>query len=224
MCGRYTLITNTNFYKRFSILVEDSSIDITSNYNVSPGRIMPVIISNSPNRVVMMKWGLIPYWAKDPKVGYKMINARADSVSSKPSFKTSFKSRRCLVPASGFYEWQKNGNKKTPYYFKAKDEELIAFAGLYDIWKDAQGKEILTYTIITTNANEYVKNIHDRMPVILSRNEEKTWLDTNINENILLKLLDPYPVNSIEAFVVSSDVNSPANNTPTLVKPANTIS
>jgi putative SOS response-associated peptidase YedK len=228
MCGRYTLVTASNLYDRFSAEDLGNNPDMMSDYNVAPGRIMPVVTRNSPNKLVMMKWGLVPFWAKDPKIGYKMINARADSLTTKPSFRNAFKKQRCLVPASGFYEWKESDTKtekgtkqKIPYYIKIKDQGLFAFAGLYDVWKDAEGKEIQTYTIITTKPNSLVDKIHDRMPVIVAEDNESIWLDGSTDENALKELLQPFSAKKMEAYPVSSDVNNPRNNSENLIKPIN---
>jgi putative SOS response-associated peptidase YedK len=219
MCGRYGFVPPHNFYERFE--VENTDEDLQDNYNVAPGEIMPVITTKSPRRVYKMKWGLVPFWAKDPRIGYKMINARAEDINHKPSFRTPLKSKRCLVPASGFFEWHRAGKEKTPYYFKLKDREIFAFAGLYDIWKDVEGKEWWTYTIITTEANGVVAKIHDRMPVILAEKDEQLWVDnTSYNEEKILALLKPYPEKDMTSFRVSTRVNSAQNNDPDLMAPA----
>lgn len=166
-----------------------------------------------------MRWGLIPFWAKDPKIGYKMINARAETVNEKPSFKHSLKNKRCIVPASGFYEWLKSEKQKIPFYIKPKDQEYFSFAGLYDVWKDAEGKEIKSYTIITTTPNIKMAKIHDRMPVILKVADEDKWLDQNTDIDELLKLLKPYPDSEMEIYSVSDLVNSPRNDNKDLIKP-----
>jgi len=219
------LITPGNIPERFSTsntLAELSGPpDYISkpNYNAAPSFNMPVVTRNSPNKIEIMKWGFIPHWAKDPKIGFKMINARDDSVNKKASFRTPFNKQRCLVPANGFYEWKKDGTNKIPYYFKLKDESLFAFAGMYDVWKDAEGREIRSYTIITTGPNEITKPVHNRMPVILKPQDEDVWLDTETEEKVLLELLHPYPKDEMTAAVVSPEVNSPRNNTPELIKP-----
>jgi len=172
MCGRYTLVPNNDFYNRFE--AENRLDDLLPHYNIAPGQTLPVITHNSPNQVVLMRWGLIPSWAKDPKIAYHTINAKAETVATKPAFRSSFKTKRCLVPASGFYEWKKlDSKKKQPFYFQLKSQELFSFAGLYDIWKNENGEEHKTYTIITTVANEDVAIVHDRMPVILNKKDEE---------------------------------------------------
>lgn len=208
LMGRYDAISNDDF-------------DLKPNYNVAPSFMMPVVTKNSPKKIQLMKWGLIPSWAKDSRIGYKMINARAESIQEKPSFRNSFKNRRCLVPATGFYEWKKDGDTKIPYYFKAKDNSTFSFAGLYDIWIDAEGKEILSYTIITTEPNEIMKPIHNRMPVIIKRKDEDTWLDINSPDLELFGLLKPIENAVLEKYQVSSEVNNPRNNSEDLIKKYN---
>jgi len=190
MCGRYTFEPGTKFYDRFDI---SNRLDyLSKSYTVSPGQIMPVITHDDSNLAWLMKWGLIPFWAKDSKIGEKMFNARAESVIAKPAFRKSFKSQRCLVPANGFYEWKPEIGKKIPYYFEIKDRPLFAFAGLYDIWTDpVSGRETYSYTIVTTQPNTVVKPIHDRMPVILEQKNESVWLDKSAPADTLVSLLQP---------------------------------
>jgi len=158
MCGRYTLVIPSDFTTRFS--VEGQELEIEPRYNVAPGQLMPIVVSNSPNRIEIMRWGLVPAWAKDPKMGYRMINARAETVATKPAFRRPFLTRRCLVPATGFFEWQKRGASKAPYCIRLKGQAVFAFAGLYDVWLDAEGRELKTYTIITTTPNGLLAPIH----------------------------------------------------------------
>ena len=176
---------------------------------------------HSPNHIEIMRWGLVPSWAKDTKIGYQMINARSEGIEQKPSFRKPFRSQRCIVPATGFYEWQKvSSSRKIPYYFTlAGDSPLFGFAGLYDIYFDADGQKLETYTIITTEANELVSQIHDRMPVILRPADEATWLDSALHEPApLLALLKPYPANLMQSVVVSTLVNKPQNEGPQLLQ------
>jgi len=195
----------------------DNDFNLEPNYNVSPSFVMPVITKKSPKKIQFMKWGLIPSWAKDPSIGNKMINARAESILEKPSFRNSFKNKRCLVPATGFYEWKKDENIKIPYYFKPKDDSIFSFAGLYDLWVDAEGKEILSYTIITTEANEIMKPIHNRMPIILQKMDEDKWLDLSSKDLELIDLLKPSESETLEKYQVSSEVNNPRNNSENLI-------
>lgn len=218
MCGRYTLITTSSVFQRFDIDSADKGIDLKTSYNVSPGSYMPTVTGGAKNELNLMKWGLIPSWAKDPAIGYKMINARADTVTVKPAYKKCFQKQRCLVPASGFFEWKKFGETKKPFYIKLKNEDLFSFAGLYDVWKDAEEKEIVSFTIITTEANSVVENIHDRMPVILTREEEGMWLNKLTDEKTLLKLLDPFESKGMETYEVSTLVNNARNDNADLIE------
>ena len=217
MCGRYGLVPGKNFDERFDI--ENRQEPLSPQYNVAPGSTMPVVVRNSPNHVALMKWGLIPHWSKEPRVKFSTINARAETVSTSPTYRTPFRSRRCLVPASGFYEWQATKDGKQPYFIHLKDESLFAFAGLYDVWRDDEGKELLTYTIITTTPNSLMAPIHNRMPVILKREDEDVWLDKEADTERLLSLLAPYPAEGLEAYPVSRAVNNPANEGEELIEP-----
>jgi putative SOS response-associated peptidase YedK len=218
MCGRYTFTLPSDFAARFGI--ENMEPDLEPRYNVAPGQILPVVVSNSPNRVELMRWGLVPSWAKDPKIGNRMINARAETVATKPAFRRPFVARRCLVPATGFFEWQKQGSRKTPFYIRLKDQSLFAFAGLYDVWRDREGQELKTYTIITTTANGVVAPIHDRMPVILKQADEATWLDPGLRDQAALqRLLAPYDAEQMEFFPVSTRVNDPRHESADVLQP-----
>ncbi len=171
MCGRYGFVPPKDFKDRFEL--ENELVDLRARYNVAPGSIMPIITRNSPNRVELMKWGLIPFWSKDPKIAYSTINARSETVETSPAFRKPFKSQRCLIPASFFYEWKRIDKKtKIPYLFKLANDEVFSFAGLYDIWKDAEEKEFKTYTIITTTPNKLMESVHNRIPVLLSKEDE----------------------------------------------------
>lgn len=216
MCGRYSLIPTENFYKRFKV---NNQLHLSPRYNVAPGELMPVVVRGEQNTLVIMKWGLIPFWADDPKIGFKMINARAESISEKPSFRKAFRKQRCLVPASGFFEWQKTDNQKTPFYIKLKKQPLFSFAGLFDLWKDAQGKEIRSYTIITTQPNNVLAPIHNRMPVVLEPEEEDVWLDQSMPENTLVRFLKPFDSQQMEIYPVSNEVNKPENDNENIIKP-----
>jgi len=218
MCGRYGFYPGKKFYQRYNI--EEMLDRLESVYNVAPGRSMPVVVRNSPNKAVLMRWGLIPHWAKDPKIGFKLINARAETLTEKPAYRSLLSSKRCLVPASGFYEWQKTGEGSIPFYFRRKDDGLLSFAGLYDSWTDAGGKELLSYTIITTEANDVVKPVHERMPVVLSQKDENTWLDPEIRDSsAVVPLLRPYAAGDMESYKVSALVNMPGNDSEMLIRP-----
>lgn len=220
MCARYTLTTKLEILQeRFGFYTDES--DIAPRFNLAPSQDAPVVIEREKRSLQMLRWGLVPYWAKDPKIGYKMINARGETIHEKPSFKTPLKIKRCLVLADGFYEWNKteDGNK-VPLRFVLKMGGPFAFAGLWDYWKNPDGADIISFTIITTGANEIMKPIHDRMPVILRSGEEDVWLDPNLNdEQKLLPLLKPYPSDEMRFYEVSTLVNSPQNDVPKCIEP-----
>jgi putative SOS response-associated peptidase YedK len=218
MCGRYGLVfAGQDFEKRFNLVSPPPKTE--SSYNIAPGMMEPVVTRNSPNTAKLMKWGLVPFWAKDPRIGYKMINARAETVAIAPSFRKPFHSSRCLIPASFFFEWDKSEKPSQPYAIRLKDHSTFSFAGLYDTWKDAEGKEFQSFTIITTTPNTLVGPIHNRMPVILHKGDEDSWLDPQSNAPLLLKFLSPYPAEEMEMYRVSSAVNSPRNDSPDLIRP-----
>ena len=217
MCGRYTLRTAVDtLAERFEI--DDAPSSVAASYNVAPTQgVATVLVEDGRRRLEMMHWGLIPSWADDPSIGNKMINARAETVAEKPSFRKAFKNHRCLVLADGFYEWQKGANGKQPYYIRMEDGSPFAFAGLWESWQN--GTEIRSATIITTDANDVVAPIHDRMPVILHPEDYALWLDPDFDEKeALTTLLKPYPAEVMEAYPVSRRVNSPSNNEPRCIE------
>jgi putative SOS response-associated peptidase YedK len=220
MCGRFAFFTTEKINLRYGV---ESSLKLEKNYNVAPGINQPVIIKNDKNEISLMKWGLVPFWAKDPVIGYKMINARAEEIEIKPSFRKPIRSQRCLIPANGFYEWQKinpeGKEEKIPFYIHQKNDEIFSMAGIYDYWHDSEGKEITSFAIITTTPNNLMSKIHNRMPVILNKKDENNWLDWQTNLNIVLSLLKPYPENNIEAYPISFSVNNPQNNNSSLINP-----
>jgi putative SOS response-associated peptidase YedK len=174
--------------------------------------------------MVMMQWGLIPNWVKDPKKSMHPINAKAETLTEKPMFCGLLKNKRCLVPASGFYEWKKDGTRKIPFYIRLKESSLFAIAGLYDVWYDAHNVAHPTYTIITTDANELVAPLHDRMPVILKQEDEKRWLAGDIpTSDEMKKILGPYPPGEMDVYPVSSRVNSPDVDDEGLIRPLVTL-
>ena len=171
MCGRYSLFDTDKMYDRFSVAKSQLVINLAPLYNVAPSEMLPVVVKHSPNQVVVMKWGIIPPWLrKDPKVKL-IINARSETLFEKPMFKRLVANYRCLclIPANGFFEWKATSSGKAPYFIHLKHEKIFAFAGLYDIWKDVEGKEFHSFAIITTSPNEIMQPIHTRMPVILSK-------------------------------------------------------
>ncbi len=221
MCGRYTLAVEREQLKlRFGL--ETTGVELRPRYNVAPGQEMPVVVAKDGRDLKLMRWGLVSSWARDETVGYKMINARSETVHQKPSFRTPFRERRCLVPADGYYEWRKTPGlkRKTPVRFILTDGRLFGFAGLWDVWRDPDGHERVTYTILTTGANDLSRPIHHRMPVILRQQDEEVWLDPDVKEpSELLPLLMPYPSEAMNAYEVSTVVNSPSHDSPECIAP-----
>jgi putative SOS response-associated peptidase YedK len=219
MCGRFALAHVAGFWSRFAVI--DGHAEFGPRFNIAPTQLMPIVVSGSPNKVVMMKWGLVPFWAKDPKIGNRLINARAETVSTKPVFRTSFKNKRCLVPATGFYEWKRTEDGKVPFYVHMKDDSIFAFAGLFDRWATPEGKDLFTFTIVTTGPNALMAKIHNRMPVILRQADEDLWLRKEpLNGTDQKRLFGPYPARQMEAYEVPTEVNSPANDTQELIRPS----
>jgi len=221
MCGRYTLSQPAEALAEKFQLDEIPSLE--SQYNVAPTNPVATVVvdQHSYHRVLrLLQWGLVPSWAKDPKIGSKMINARAETVGQKPSFRSAFCHRRCLVLADGFYEWQRTQGKKQPYYIRMKNGQPFAFAGLWEHWQGPDGSVIDSCTHLTTEPNALVHPLHNRMPVILKPEHYQLWLDPEVQKPEQLQpLLSPYPAEEMVAFPVSSQVNNPANNAPELVKP-----
>ncbi len=218
MCGRYTFYDSSQLAQKYELspkIINQLAMPLEVNYNVAPGHYMPVIVrGGQENTVAMMKWGLIPSWAKEPSIGYKLINARQETLLEKSTWKRLVGSRRCLVPANGFYEWQKSADAKTkqPYYIHLPNQPLFSFAGLWDSWHDASGARVDTFTIITTEPNAEMAPIHDRMPVILDHAAEALWLGPGqLEPELLHDLLKPYPNGKLEVYKVADKVNKPGH-------------
>jgi len=211
MCGRFTYAKEFRELRiRFHL---DRDIPLfRPRYNIAPGQEVAVIFNRDGARgLAMMQWGLVPAWVKDPAIDNRMINARAETLAEKPAFKRLIGKRRCVVPADGFYEWRKEGKRKVPMRFRLKTGEPFGFAGLWDSWRRPDGNELQSFTIITTDANEFIRPIHDRMPVILTQEDEERWLDLELKEPAkLLSLLRPYPPRLMEAYDVSNPGQLPA--------------
>lgn len=223
MCGRYTVEDPDAIGSRFKAS-KPMNGTVKPNYNAAPGQILPVITSQDGRRAIkLMKWGLIPSWAKDANIGYKMINARSETIFEKNSWRLAIKSRRCLIPANAFYEWRReNGNKKQPYYIHLSNDEMFAFAGIWEMWTDQDGKEVNSYSIITTTPNEEMKSIHDRMPVILHHQDEADWLEAKRDDRGYLQdLMVPLEDGALAMHQASTDVNSVKNNDDKLILPLN---
>ncbi|MBU0615324.1 MAG: SOS response-associated peptidase [Nanoarchaeota archaeon] len=214
MCGRFSIIT-LDLEGRFDAKLY---FEIQPRYNIAPSQDVPIILNEDTKHFTKARWGLVPHWAKDEKIGYKMINARAETLLERNTYKGPFKYHRCLIPADGFYEWKKVGSKKIPFRITMKDNGLFAFAGLYDTWKD-----MISFTIITTQPNSLLKPIHDRMPVILEKKDEKTWLEETDTDR-LQKLLRPFSASDMRSVQISDMINSAKEDNPGVIKPAALLS
>ena len=222
MCGRFTLTSSPqSLESRFDL---DETPELSPRFNIAPGQMIATVTASSTgskNSLAMRRWGLIPSWAKDPKIGSRMINARAETVAEKPSFRSAFRKRRCLVPADGFYEWAAAGaGPKQPYHVARVDRAVLAFAGLWEHWAGADGDVIESCTLITTDANAAMKAIHARMPVILDPDDYGLWLDPAIDDVVRLGgLLRPLPDDALAMHPVSRRVNRPEFDDPSCIAP-----
>jgi putative SOS response-associated peptidase YedK len=221
MCGRFTLFVDPKdlmeAFPGFAVPLE-----WTPRYNIAPSQPIAVIPNNGQNEIEFYRWGLIPSWAKDPKIGNRMINARAETVAEKPSFRTAYRRRRCLVLADGFYEWRKEpgSTPKTPMYVRLQSGKPFAFAGLWEVWRAPDDETIRSCNIITTRPNALVRKIHNRMPVILDPQAYDLWLDpAEQSPERLDPWLNPYPADQMTAYAVSRFVNSPANDSAACIAP-----
>jgi putative SOS response-associated peptidase YedK len=216
MCGRYSFTIEDDLIReRFGVSVR--SAVYKARYNCAPSQNLAVISTEDPGIISFYRWGLIPSWAKDPSIGNKLINARAETIVEKPSFKQAFRIRRCLVLSDGFFEWKKS-KEKTPYRICLRDYAPFSMAGIWENWRNPEGEIIKSFSIITTHANSLIEEIHDRMPVILKREEEKKWLSST-QETELLELLQPYPSEQMINYPISNKVNSPLNDIPEILEP-----
>lgn len=232
MCGRFVSISEKKELEK-EFFIDIFEAPVTHSFNIAPGQIVGIIIKVKNYRYVPFKWGLVPYWSKDTKIAYKLINCRAETITEKPSFKTAFKRRRCLIPAQGYYEWKKvdafsernkrnnevnlkkkssSKIKKVPYYIHLKSNALISFAGLWEEWTSSDASQLYTFTIITTEAPEFIKPIHERSPVIIKKEDRKKWLDTKEEDyKTLFPFLKPYKSDEMEMYEVSTEINNPKN-------------
>ena len=219
MCGRFVCSSPLREISE-AFGVQLPSLDFKPSYNTAPTQKILIINNEGKKQIVYCKWGFVPSWAKDFSIGNRMINARAETVATKPAFRSAFKKRRCLIIANGFFEWLTEGRRKVPVYIKLKSDKLFGFAGLYNTWISPEGEAVCTCTIITTEANELLSEVHDRMPVIVPRDKEDYWLDPK-NEDYegLIAMLKPYPPREMDYYRVSPRVNSPAFNLPENVEP-----
>jgi putative SOS response-associated peptidase YedK len=222
MCGRFTQRSRLNLLLQQFAIQDCDLQELSPRYNIAPTQEIAAVRANASGQrqLGLFRWGLVPSWADDPKIGYRLINARADTVATKPSFRSAFKQRRCLIPADGFYEWKKEGKEKQPYLIEVGDSQVFAFAGLWESWHGEQGPPLESCTIITTDANPLMSELHDRMPVILSPNDYQAWLDPqNLDREGLEKLLDPYPADEMQYRPVSKTVNNARNEGPECIEP-----
>lgn len=212
MCGRYSLFRIDELMEQYMLHLPEAP---PPRYNIAPSQPVLALIQGPPYRGEWLQWGLIPNWAR---AGFRgLINARAETVAEKPSFRASFARRRCLIPADGFYEWSSEDGVKQPYRFALTDRSVFCFAGLWDRWTDPQGHTLQTCTILTTEPNDEVRSIHNRMPVILHPEDEARWLDPSQPPSALSGLLIPYPSGHMEKRSVSKQLNSPKNDFPELL-------
>jgi putative SOS response-associated peptidase YedK len=220
MCGRFSLGATIRVAQLFDL---PDWPDAPPRYNIAPTQDVPAVIQNretARREFRSLRWGLVPFWAKDPAIGNRLINARAESVATKPAFSQPFRERRCLILADGFYEWERRGRGKQPWYLRMQDGRPFAFAGLWDRWQAADGAAWETCTIVTTAPNEIAGRFHDRMPVILPPALYGLWLDPSAhNVEPLRAVLRPYPADDMVAYPIGAQVNNPANDSPDLIAP-----
>jgi putative SOS response-associated peptidase YedK len=217
MCGRYSFILEDEMIReRFGVTVR--SAIYKARYNCAPTQKLAIISNENPGELSLYRWGLIPFWAKEISIGNKLINAKSETILEKPSFKNSFRNKRCLVLSDGFYEWRK-GAGKTPFRILRKDGSAFAMAGIWDQWISPEGEEIRSFAILTTSPNSLLEKIHHRMPVILERETEKRWIESTTPSD-LIEMLKPCAASSLIAYPVSARVNSPRNDSPEILEPA----
>jgi len=219
MCGRFRVARSKELLEEaFGAVDGPVPVEWSPRYNVAPGQSIVAVRQDAARPVrelVRLRWGLIPAWAKEASIGYKMINARAETAAEKPSFRDAMRKRRCLIPADGFYEWKKAGGKKLPYCLTMADDAIFAFAGLWERWRDPAGEPVESCTILTTEPNELAREIHDRMPVILSPEDYELWLDPGFARlDALEEMLKPYPARQMRRYRVSERVNQVKNDDP----------
>jgi putative SOS response-associated peptidase YedK len=220
MCGRYFLTTPGEVLA--DIFETGSAPGLAPRYNIAPTQKVPIVRlgADGKREMALVSWGLVPTWAKEKAIGNKLINARAETLAEKPSYRDAYKKRRCLIPADGYFEWKKEGTAKQPYAFRARDGRPLALAGLWSFWKDpATGEPLESCAIITTNPNELAATVHDRMPAILAPAKYSPWLDSGPPTRSFSELFNPYPASEMLAYPVSRSVNSPANDVPAVIEP-----
>lgn len=219
MCGRYALTADP---QAIQVAFDLTTVpqDMPPRYNIAPTQPVAVITNDDPKTLTFHRWGLIPSWAKDISIASKMINARSETIDEKPAFRTPLKRRRCIIPADGFFEWHQREKYKAPMFIHLKDNPVFGMAGLWEIWHSPEGDEIRSCTIITTEANDFMQAYHNRMPVILSKEDYETWLTPEeMPADLLKSLLKPFASDFMTAYEVSKLVNSPSNDVPDVIRP-----
>ncbi|MEO5969323.1 MAG: SOS response-associated peptidase [Bdellovibrionia bacterium] len=236
MCGRaYQTYTQEELALRY---LNEKPLDLPNfspNFNLCPTQLCPIVVDDQEGnkQLKLFRWGLIPHWSKDKKSAFKMINARSETVTEKPSFRNAVRHRRCIVPLSGFYEWKRDGDVKRPFAISLKDQAVMSVAGIWETWisppveesskEELQGEKIFSFSILTTEANSAMQSIHDRMPVILNPETEERWLDPKLTDPLLLKdFFKPCPSDWLQAYEIAPLINNPRNNTQELLKPLST--
>lgn len=222
MCGRFTLKSSPEqLVTQFRL---SDTPQIEPHFNIAPTNDVATVRAEADGigrKLDLLHWGFVPVWAKDPSVGNRMINARSETAATSPAFKRAFRERRCLIVADGFFEWQRIGNKKQPYYIRLEDGEPFAFAGLWEAWRGPDGATLQSCTLLTTAPNDLVRSVHDRMPVILAPSAYDQWLDPQVKDPAaLMPLLQSYPAEEMMAYPVSTLVNNPRNDHPENIAPA----
>jgi len=221
MCGRFTLFDSSDSLAEWFGLGEGTSL--SPRYNITPAQAVAVVripAEGADRELALLRWGLVPSWAKDPSVGYRMINARAETAAEKPAFRSAIRRRRCLVPADGFYEWKRTGGSKQPYYVRMRDGATFAFAGIWEFWKGEGGDTIESCALLTTGPNELLEPIHDRMPVIIPSRGYDIWLSPMVQDpSALTSFFAPYPAGEMTAYPVRTLVNNPKMDEPALIEP-----
>jgi putative SOS response-associated peptidase YedK len=216
MCARYSFFSVQLFQQEFDLDPEG----IEPHFNIAPTDVAPVVVQDANGRrLEQMQWGLVPSWSKDASIGQKLINARAETLAEKPSFRTALKKRRCLVPADGFFEWKGEKGNKQPFFFRMRSRAPFAFAGLWEYWEGTEGA-LVTYTIVTTEPNELLATVHTRMPAIIAHHDYAAWLDHSVQRGeAVLPLLSPYPAEEMEMYPVTKAMSNPSFESPAIVEP-----
>ena len=219
MCGRFEIHSPIDIIAEIFGIAE-WDIEYPPRYNIAPSQDILLVINDGKRKLIKSRWGFVPSWSRDLNTGYRMINARAETVAGSRTFKSAFGKQRCLVVADGFYEWRKEGTTRKPFYIRLKSHKPFGFAGLYNIWTSPEGEQLYTSTIMTTDANELITPIHERMPVITPADKYDVWLDPTVQDGSALEgVLRPYPSGEMECFPVTPKVNSFKYNSPENIKP-----